>query len=163
MKRRKQVLSLLLALLLLSCIPAAAFAADGAESGFRYQHDPRLNARAMEDIVADPAAVYGFRPSPEGSLAAYADADWSDPALVNGENGRGARIAYHESIQELYALLDEMTAAGSSTEEIARAVSAKRNELRLAAHADDPEGLEKTMRRARCRTSFSQSTATGRP
>ena len=113
MKHRKQILSLLLALLLLlACIPAAAFAADGAESGFRYQHDPRLNARAMEDIVADPAAVYGFRPSPEGSLAAYADADWTDPALVNGENGRGARIAYHESVQALYALLGEMTENG---------------------------------------------------
>ena len=142
MKRRKQTLSLLLALLLLACIPAAAFAADGAQSGIPYQHDPRLNARAMEDIVADPAAVYGFRPSPEGGLAAYADADWTDPALVNGENGRGARIAYHESVQALYALLGEMTAAGSSTEEIARALSAKRNELRFAAQADNPEGLE---------------------
>ena len=142
----KKPISALLALLVLACLPLAAFAAD-AEAPFRYRHDPRLNIRTMEDVVVDPAAVYGFAPSPDGSLAAYADTDWSDAELVNGENGRLARIAYHESIQAMYAMLDEMTAEGRSVEEIARAVSTKRNELRIAAYDNDPEGLEKAKAR----------------
>ena len=36
-----------------------------------------------------------------------------------------------------------MKQAGKSTEEIARVVSAKRNEIRLASYKDDPEGLAK--------------------
>ncbi len=109
-----------------------------AANGFRYQHDPRENPAAMRDIVEDENAVYGFRPSETGSLKLYADADWSDPALV--EQGRQERIAYRESLRALYVLLDEMLAAGKDTEEIARTVSAKRNELRLAAYDGDPEG-----------------------
>ncbi len=132
MKMRR--LSFLLAafLILAPCVPA--FAADG----FRYAHDPRLNPSAMADVVPDESAVYGFRPSETGSLKMYADADWSDPALV--EQGRQERIAYRESLRALYVLLDEMLAAGKDTEEIARTVSAKRNELRLAAYDGDPEG-----------------------
>jgi len=95
----------------------------------------------MADIVENPEAVYGFSPSPDGSLAAYADFDWTDPELVNGEQGRLARIAYHESLEEMYDLLEEMTLAGSTTEEMARALSAKRNEIRLASYENDPDGL----------------------
>jgi len=136
---KRLALFLCLVLLLSLCLPTLA--AGEAETPFRYEHDPRLNPSAMADIVVDPAAVYGFAPSREGSLAAYADFDWSDPALVNGENGRLARIAYHESLAEMYMMLEEMRAAGASAEEIARAVSTKRNELRLAAYDGDPEGL----------------------
>ena len=139
---RTKILSFFLSLMLLFSLCLPALAAGEAETPFRYEHDPRLNPSAMADIVADPTAVYGFAPSREGSLAAYADFDWSDPALVNGENGRLARIAYHESIAEMYGMLDEMRAAGTSVEEIARAVSTKRNELRFAAYDGDPEGLE---------------------
>ena len=110
-----------------------------AAAGFAYQHDPRENPAAMADIVADPAAVYGFRPSETGSLKAYASADWSDPDVV--AKGRAERIAYHESIEGMYDILREMSAAGKSVEEIARAVSAKRNEIRLESYKDDPEGL----------------------
>ena len=112
---------------------------DGA--AYRYDHDPRLNAKAMADIIVDPTAVYGFSPNPEGSLSSYASFDWSDPELVNGENGRLARIAYHESINEMYAMMNAMRIEGKGIEEIARAVSSKRNELRLAGYADNPEGL----------------------
>lgn len=121
-------------------LPAYA-AEDAAPAAFRYEHDPRLNPAAMADIVVDPTAVYGFAPSPDGSLKQYTVYDWSDPEVVNGENGRLARIAYHESIQEMHTMLDEMTAQGKSVEEIARAVSTKRNEIRLAAYDNDPEGL----------------------
>ena len=129
---------------ILSIAPFPALAEDQtspAGSSFHYEHDPRLNARAMADIIVDPTAVYGFSPSPDGSLSSYASFDWSDPELVNGENGRLARIAYHESINEMYAMMNAMRIDGKSIEEIARAVSSKRNEIRLASYADDPEGL----------------------
>lgn len=125
----------LLALLLAFCLSLSAFAANG----FQYQHDPRENPAAMRDIVEDENAVYGFRPSETGSLKMYAGADWSDPDLV--EQGRRDRIAYHESIESMYDMLRDMKEQGCGTEEIARAVSARRNEIRLEAYADDPEGL----------------------
>lgn len=119
----------------------AASTLDAPEIGFTYTHDPRKNQKAMANIVEDAAAVYGFRPSAEGTLAAYAELDWTDPVVVEG--GRQERIAYHESIAEMYEMLYEMQAAGATTEQIARAVSAKRNEIRIASYANDPEGLER--------------------
>ena len=110
-----------------------------APGNYVYVHDPRLNPKVLEDAVADENAVYGFRPSETGSLKMYADADWTDPAVVAA--GRVERIAYHESLQSMYDKLAEMRAAGEDIETIARTLSAMRNELRLAAYADDPEGL----------------------
>ena len=132
---RKTTLILSLALILLSVLCISAF----ASCEFTYKHDPTLNPYAMQDIVADETAIYGFKPNDTGSLKAYADADWSDPDVV--EKGRRDRIAYHESIESMYDILEEMTADGKSVEEIARAVSTKRNEIRLAAYDNDPEGL----------------------
>ena len=128
----KKMLTIISALFILA-MSAAAFAGQ--------EHDPRDNAHAMKDIVEDETAVYGFKPSAEGSLAMYADMDWSDAEAV--EAGRQERIAYHESLESMYDILKEMTADGKSTEEIARAVSARRNEIRLEAYADDPENLAK--------------------
>lgn len=130
MKNAKKILALMLVLLL----TAACACAEG------YEHDPRLDAATMEDIVCDPDAVYGFSPNPESTrLGSYAEADWSDTELV--EQARQERIAYHESLEELYVMLEEMTEAGNTEEEIARAISGRRNELRLAAYQDNPEGL----------------------
>ena len=98
-----------------------------------------------KDIVKDDTAVYGFRPSETGSLKQYAAADWSDPDLV--ESGRLERIAYHKSIESLYDILDQMQAEGKPLEDIARAVSQKRNELRLEACKDDPEALAALIQR----------------
>ncbi len=114
-------------------MPAAAV------NGFRYIHDPALNPSAMRDIVVDENAIYGYRPSESGSLAMYASADWTDAEIV--EKGRQDRIEYHRSIESMYDMLREMQDQGKTTEEIARAVSAERNRIRLAAYADDPEGL----------------------
>ena len=125
------------AVILLSALCVSVF----ASCRFTYRHDPTRNPYAMKDIVADKNAVYGFRPSETGSLKLYADADWSDPEVV--EKGRQERIAYHESIESMYEILEEMTAEGKTTEEIARAVSTERNAIRLAAYDDDPEGLAK--------------------
>ena len=140
-KSARNSLLVLLVLAILFSLSIPAIAAEGETAPFHYQHDPRLNPAAMADIVADPTAVYGFAPSPNGSLAVYADMDWSDPAFVNGENARQARIAYHESIREMYKILDELAAEGKSAEEIAKVVSPMRNEIRLAAYDNDPEGL----------------------
>lgn len=139
MKRTKlslRIAALLLCLALAAAAAPFALAAEPAPSGFRYNHDPRLNPAAMADIVWSPTAVYGFAPSPEGSLSAYVDFDWSDAAIV--ESGRADRVAYQAGMQEMYELLDALTAQGKDIEEIARTISAKRNELRLAANADDP-------------------------
>lgn len=134
---KKQSLVFLTSLLILSALGISVFAAGS----FTYQHDPSINPYAMKDIIADENAVYGFRPSDTGSLKAYADADWSDPEVV--EKGRQERIAYHQSIESMYQILEDMTSEGKPIEEIARTISAKRNEIRLAAYENDPEGLEK--------------------
>lgn len=107
-----------------------------------YFHDPRLNPSAMADIVENPDAVYGFSPNPESTrLGVYADYDWTNPEVV--EQGRQDRIAYHQSIDAMYNLLFEMRDSGSSIEEMARAVSAERNRLRLESYSNDPDGLAK--------------------
>ena len=127
-------------LLIVLCSGTAALAGT-----FKYKHDPRDNPSAMADIIEDENAVYGFRPSESGSLKMYAFYDWSDADVV--EQGRQDRIAYHSSIESMYEILEKMTAEGKSTEEIARAVSAKRNEIRLAAYENDPEELEEIKKR----------------
>ncbi|MBQ7720920.1 MAG: S-layer homology domain-containing protein [Clostridia bacterium] len=140
--KTRSALCLLIAALIAAVFSLPAFAVtEMVPVYFRYEHDPRLNPSAMADIVADPSAVYGFSPSPDGSLKEYASFDWTDPELVNGENGREARIAYHKSIEELYGIVYQMEEDGSSVEEIARAVSKRRNEIRMESYDGDPEGL----------------------
>lgn len=78
---------------------------------------------------------------PPGGLKQFAVFDWTDPDFVKGEDGRLARIAYHESINEMYAMLGTMKSEGKSIEEIARAVSAKRNEIRMASYEGKPDEL----------------------
>ena len=130
------------------CVSEAESASDLSSDGeykFAYTHDPRDNPSAMADIVEDETAIYGFRPGATGSLKVYADADWSDPEVV--EKGRQDRIAYHKSLETMYDLLEEMTAEGKSVEEIARTVSEKRNQIRLDSYKDDEEGLAKLKER----------------
>lgn len=109
---------------------------SAATEKFQYVHDPRLNPKAMEDIIEDPSAVYGFSPNPDSTrLGEFASYDWTDPELV--ENSRQERIAYHEQNAGLYTMMDEPEAEGKSIEEIARTISAERNRLRLAAYDGD--------------------------
>lgn len=133
---KKQTLCALLILLL-----ALSLSVSLAE-GFAYEHDPRVNPAAMTDIIVDLNSVYGFSPDPLSTrLGSYAEYDWSDADLV--AQSQADRIAYHDGMLTMYQMLAEMRSAGRSTEDIARAVSAERNELRLAAYNDDPEGLAK--------------------
>lgn len=111
-------------------------------TAFVYKHDPRLNPNVMEDILENPDAVFGFSPNPESTrLGPYADYDWTNEEVV--EKLRQDRIAYHESFDNMYDILNKMVKKGSSIEEMARAVSAERNRLRLETYKDDPEGLKK--------------------
>lgn len=117
---------------------------EEATDGFRYIHDPRLNSRAMSDIVVNPEAIYGFSPDPQSErLGAFASYDWSDPTVV--EAARQERIEYLADFDRMYDLWENMEAEGKPVEEIARAVSALRNQIRLEAYADDPEGLQIVM------------------
>lgn len=147
-KRISAILAMLICLSLLTC--AAAFAAETVkpEKPFAYEHDPRDNPTAMRDIVVNPDAVYGFSPSKaeDSTLKDYADSfDWTDPEQVAA--GREQRQAYHDSMDELYDMILEMTLADKDIESIARAVSQRRNELRVEAYKDDPEGLETVKKR----------------
>ena len=141
---KKRIPALAAALILLL---TAAFA--GAESaGFAYEHDPRENPDAMRDIVENPDAVYGFSPSAaeESTLKEYADAiDWTDPEQVAA--AREQRLEYHESMDELYEIILTMVEEDQDIETIARAVSRRRNELRLEVYADDPDGLATVRKR----------------
>ena len=122
---------------------AASTAEAASKEPFRYEHDPMENPSAAEDIVVNPDAVYGYSPNPESTrLGTYADAiDWTDEDQVAA--ARQERADYLNSFKDLYKLIEDMLAEGKNVEEIARASSAKRNEIRLASYDDNPEGLEK--------------------
>lgn len=116
--------------------PTATYA-----SGY-YTHDPMLNPKAAADIIVDTHAVYGYSPNPDSTrLGVYAQYDWSDKVFV--AEMKQQREEYHESIKELYQTKATMESEGKSIEEIARAVSIRRNEIRMEAYKDDPEGLDK--------------------
>ena len=114
--------------------------ATGAES-FHYQHDPMENPNAARDIIVNPEAVYGYSPSPDSvRLKQFADyLDWTDKEEV--EAGRREREEYHENFSILYRTIEDMLGQGKNVEEIARAVSKARNEIRLASYEGNPEGL----------------------
>ena len=131
----RSVLFLILIIALLS-ITVTAY----AES--YYIHDPMDNPKAAADIIVDPNAVYGYSPNPDSArLGTFASYDWSDEAFV--AEMRQEREDYHDSVKELYQIKSDMEAEGKSVEEIARAVSTRRNEIRLEYYIDKPEELEK--------------------
>ena len=150
MNQVKKTTALVLALFILLCGVSAAEQDTSLDEGslFVYEHDPRENPTAMRDIVENPEAVYGFSPSPaeDSTLKDYADAiDWTDPVQV--AEARKQRQEYHDSMQELYDLLLSMVEDDQDIETIARAVSRRRNELRLEVYRVDPEGLELVRKR----------------
>ena len=136
MKMVRRSVVLWIAVLSLFALTIQVFAA-----GY-YIHDPMENPKAAADIVVDPNAVYGYAPNPDSPrLGVYAEYDWSDETFV--VEMRQEREDYHSSVKELYQMKADMEAQGKSVEEIARAVSTRRNEIRMEAYKDDPEGLEK--------------------
>lgn len=136
---KKIVSSFLVLVITLAAL--AAFMVSANASGY-YIHDPMENPKAAADIIVDPNAVYGYAPNPASTrLGSFADYDWSDATFV--AQMRQEREEYHASLQELYQLKADMEAQGKSAEEIARAVSTRRNEMRMEAYKDDPVGLAK--------------------
>lgn len=126
------VLFMLIALLIFSL---------SARAQSLYIHDPMENPKAAADIIVDPNAVYGYAPNPASTrMGAFADYDWSDEAFV--AEMRSQREEYHRSVSELYQLKADMEAEGRTVEEIARAISTRRNEIRIQSYNDDPDGLE---------------------
>ena len=138
----KKVLALLLVLACVVLFGAAAATSEREDEPFRYVHDPRQNPVAMEDIIENPAAVYGFSPNPDSTrLGEYADYDWTDPEFV--AEAKKTREAYHASMEKMMDIVYEMRDEGAALEAIARAVSAERNRVRLASYENDPEELAK--------------------
>ena len=134
---------LLLCLALCVAVASAEGPVRGAENQ-PYEHDPRDNPKAMKDIIYNPDAVYGFSPNPDSTrLGQYVDIiDWTDPDQV--ASARATREEYHASLSELYQMITDMLHEARPVEEIARAVSRRRNELRLEVLKDNPEELKRT-------------------
>ena len=149
----KRIIALLLVLMVILCCgiavaenhtpetekqPAGLQTEDGK---FVYIHDPRKIPEAMKDIIENPDAVYGFSPDPESTrLGKIAAIDWTDPEVVAQKTEE--RRTYHESMVSMIDILLRMRDEGATLEEMARAVSAERNRLRLASYQNDPETLE---------------------
>ena len=115
---------------------------DTTATPFVYEHNPMDNPKVAADIIPDPKAVYGYVPNPESTrLGTFASYDWSDPAVV--AEMRKQREEYHKSVAELEQMIVSMKKDGKTIEEIAKAVSTRRNEIRLESYKDDPEGLKK--------------------
>lgn len=134
------VITLILALGMVLLCEMAAFAAT-KHPIITYEHDPMDNPMAAKDIIVNPDAVYGYSPNPESErLGRFAYLrDWTSDEDV--AKARKERAEYHEKTSELYRLIEDMLGQGKNVEEIARAVSKRRNEIRLETYADDPEGL----------------------
>lgn len=147
MKMKFRKIGALMTAIAMACIciitPVKSQADETSEgNGTYYEHDPRLNSKAMEDIVYDPTAIYGFKPDKNSTrLGVYADYDWSDSVVV--AKAVDERIAYHIENRTLYTMLETMTNEGKSSEEIGRALCAERNRIRLDSYKDNPEGLAK--------------------
>lgn len=126
----------------------AGSTAETAEAGSSsakkgYVHDPMENPKAAQDIIVNRAAVYGYSPSSLSTrLKEFVDIiDWTSEKEV--AEARDKRIQYYETEEILYQTIETMLDENKSIEEIAREVSKKRNELRLAAYIGDPDGLER--------------------
>ena len=136
---------ILLAMLMMSgCNGSGNFKPGTApeKEAFKYVHDPRDNPEAMKDIIEDPDAVYGFAPDPQSTrLGTFAEYDWSDREFV--AQAKEERIKYHQEMDSMIDILYDMRAQGASIEEMARAISAERNRLRLASYTDNPDELSK--------------------
>ena len=109
---------------------------------FCYVHNPLYNEKVLADAIYDKACVFGFKPNSTGSLKQYTTYDWTKKDDVLGY--KQDRIKYvSENDAKLKELEDKLTAEGKSIEEVARACSNLRNQIRLDQYKNDPEGLEK--------------------
>ena len=117
-----------------------AYKSDYELSNFLYVHNPSRLRSVLADAERDTSAVFGYKPNSTGSLKLYADYDWTNPDFVN--EAKENRIAYiSENDEKIKALENELREQDKSIEEIARACSQLRNQIRLDQYKDDPDGL----------------------
>ena len=141
MERKARILSGGIPALLLAIALLLGLTVTVSAESF-YVHDPMKNPKAAKDIIVDTNAVYGYAANPDSErLKDITGYDLTDRELV--ESLKEQREAYHESLRELYDIIADMKARAKETEAIARAVSTRRNELRMESYRDDPEELEK--------------------
>ncbi len=109
-------------------------------SSFTYVHNPSLNSSALADAVYDVNAVFGYKPSENGSLSGYTIYDWTDKDAVM--EYKKSRIEYVDgNDKRISELENRLRKENKSIEEIAKECSKLRNEIRLEAYKDDSEGL----------------------
>ena len=68
-----------------------------------YTNNPNDNPKVLANAVEDPNAVYGYRPSEDGSLKNFAKEDWSNPEFV--ENAKQKRLQYIEDDNAIYDMI----------------------------------------------------------
>ena len=108
---------------------------------FYYVHNPIYNSGVMLDSEYDSNCVFGFKPNNTGSLKSYTQYDWTIKEDVL--KYKADRIKYiEENDKRIKELEASLRAKGKSIEEIAKACSNLRNQIRLEQYANDPEGLE---------------------
>ncbi len=114
----------------------------GYKTKFLYIHNPEYSPETLADAVYDEAAYFGYKPSETGSLKQYTSYDWTNEDDVLSY--KQERIKYiTENDEKLKELEKKLRAEGKSVEEIAKACSNLRNQIRLDQYKDDPEGLAK--------------------
>ena len=107
---------------------------------YTYVHNPIYSEKVLEDATYDANCYFGYRPSETGSLSGYLKYDWTSELDVLGY--KEARIKYIEENDKMIKDLElELKAQNKSIEEIAKACSNLRNQIRLDLYKDDPEGL----------------------
>ncbi len=114
----------------------SGYTEDGtATSGFKYEHNPSDNPNVLQDAIEDSNAIYGYRPSENGSVKAFANDDWSDAKLVNSYKKN--RIKYHQENDVNAEITNQMRNEGKTDSEIAHALVERRNNNRLASYIDE--------------------------
>lgn len=112
--------------------------------------NPLDDPKIAKDVVADPDAVYGYKPKPDSSLDQF-DIDWSNPDEV--AKARAARLEYLENMEakktKLNVEVDNYLTEGKSMSEIAEMKVNQRNVDRINSYVErgDYENLEKLYER----------------
>ena len=126
--------------LALAAVMCIGISITASAETFKYEHDPRLNSKAMVDVQYDPTAVYGFVPREDSTRLAIArEIDFTNAEEV--DTYKQQRREYYDSFGEMYDTWTKMEAEGKSDEEIARVISPMRNQIRLASYTTE-EGLK---------------------
>ena len=113
---------------------------------FLYIHNPLYNENVLQDAEVDKNAIFGFKPNSTGSIKMYAEYDWNDEDLALA--AKEDRISYiEENDKRIKELENKLRKENKTIEEIAKACSNLRNEIRLEQYKDNPEDLEKIKQR----------------